>query len=138
VRDWLYVTDHCAAIRRVLDRGRVGQTYNVGGRAERRNIDVVKSICSVLDQIRPKTGGYEPQIQFVQDRPGHDLRYAIDSGKVERELGWRPVESFETGLRKTIHWYLGNGDWVDRVRDGSYRQWIELNYGGAESSCHER
>jgi len=138
VRDWLYVTDHCAAIRRVLDRGRVGQTYNVGGRAERRNIDVVKAICSVLDQICPKTGGYEPQIQFVQDRPGHDLRYAIDSGKVERELGWRPVESFETGLRKTIHWYLANGDWVDRVRDGSYRQWIELNYGGAESSCHER
>ena len=133
VRDWLYVTDHCAAIRRVLDHGRPGQIYNVGGRAERRNIEVVRAICAAFEEIRPKPDGYEPQIQFIQDRRGHDRRYAIDPGKIERELGWRPVESFDTGLRKTVRWYLERSDWVDGVRDGSYRRWIELNYAGAQS-----
>ncbi len=129
VRDWLHVSDHCAAIRRVLAHGRPGHTYNIGGRCERRNIDVVRAICATLAVQRPKNGGYESQIEFVRDRPGHDRRYAIDAGKVERELGWRPAETFESGLSKTVQWYLDHADWVASVRDGRYRQWIEQNYG---------
>lgn len=108
VRDWLYVPDHCEALRLVLEKGRVGETYNIGGNAERRNIDVVKRICALLDELRPRPGGYEALITFVEDRPGHDRRYALDSGKIRRELGWQARESFETGLRKTVQWYLDN------------------------------
>ncbi len=129
IRDWLYVTDHCAAIRCVLEKGRLGQTYNVGGRAERRNVEVVRAICATLQALRPKIGGYESQIQFVRDRPGHDRRYAIDARKIEGELGWRPTETFESGLARTVQWYLDHDDWVAGVRDGRYRQWLELNYG---------
>jgi len=132
VRDWLYVADHCAAIRRVLEKGCLGQTYNIGGRAERRNLDVVRAICSALGELRPKAGGYESQIEFVRDRPGHDRRYAIDASKIEDELGWRPTETFESGLTKTIRWYLDHADWVASVRDGRYRQWIDLNYGAGK------
>jgi dTDP-glucose 4,6-dehydratase len=129
VRDWLYVTDHCAAIRRVLAQGRIGEIYNIGGGCERRNADVVRAICAALAQLRPKAGGYESQIQFVRDRPGHDRRYAIDARKIESELGWKPAETFESGLAKTVRWYLDHVDWVASVRDGRYREWIELNYG---------
>ena len=122
VRDWLYVEDHAAALLTVARRGVAGQSYNVGGRSERRNIDVVATICDVLDEIRPRaTGSYREQIEFVADRPGHDLRYAIDCAKIERELGWRPRESFETGLRKTVQWYLDNPDWWGAIRSGQYR-----------------
>ena len=123
VRDWLFVTDHCAAIRRVLEAGRVGETYNVGGDAERENIHVVKTICALLDQRRPRADGQprESQITFVKDRPGHDRRYAIDAGKIQGELGWQPTVSFEQGIAATVDWYLDHGDWVGRVLDGSYR-----------------
>jgi dTDP-glucose 4,6-dehydratase len=122
IRDWLYVEDHAAALLTVARRGAVGQSYNVGGRSERRNIDVVQAICDILDEIRPRArGSYREQIAFVADRPGHDLRYAIDCAKIERELGWRPRESFETGLRKTVHWYLDNPDWWGAIRSGAYR-----------------
>jgi dTDP-glucose 4,6-dehydratase len=123
VRDWLYVTDHCAAIRRVLEAGRVGETYNVGGDAERENIHVVKTICALLDARRPRADGQprESQIAFVKDRPGHDRRYAIDAGKIQSELGWQPTVSFEQGMAATVDWYLAHGDWVGRVLDGSYR-----------------
>ena len=123
VRDWLYVADHCAAIRRVLEAGRVGETYNVGGDAERENIHVVKTICALLDARRPRADGLprESQITFVKDRPGHDRRYAIDAGKIQGELGWQPTVSFEQGIAATVDWYLANGDWVGRVLDGSYR-----------------
>jgi dTDP-glucose 4,6-dehydratase len=123
VRDWLFVTDHCAAIRRVLEAGRVGETYNVGGDAERENIQVVKAICALLDARRPRTDGQprETQITFVKDRPGHDRRYAIDAGKLQSELGWTPAVSFEQGIAATVDWYLANADWVQRVLDGSYR-----------------
>jgi dTDP-glucose 4,6-dehydratase len=123
VRDWLFVTDHCAAIRRVLEAGRVGETYNVGGDAERENIQVVKAICALLDARRPRTDGQprETQITFVKDRPGHDRRYAIDAGKLQSELGWAPAVSFEQGIAATVDWYLTNTDWVQRVLDGSYR-----------------
>jgi dTDP-glucose 4,6-dehydratase len=130
VRDWLYVNDHCEAIRRVLADGRVGETYNIGGGCERRNIDVVRSVCAALAAIRPKAGGYESQIEFVRDRPGHDRRYAIDAGKIQNELGWKPRETFESGLSRTVRWYLDHPDWVAGVRDGRYREWIERNYGG--------
>ncbi len=129
VRDWLFVTDHCAAIRRVLADGRVGQTYNIGGGCERRNVDVVRAICAALAAVRPKAGGYEGQIEFVRDRPGHDRRYAIDARKIRAELGWQPQETFESALAKTVRWYLDHADWVAAVRDGRYRRWIELNYG---------
>jgi len=129
VRDWLYVADHCAAIRHVLTQGRIGETYNIGGGCERRNVDVVRAICSVLGALRPKAGGYESQIQSVRDRPGHDRRYAIDASKIASELGWKPRETFESGLSKTVRWYLEHADWVASVRDGRYRNWIELNYG---------
>ena len=123
VRDWLYVGDHCAAIARVLEGGRVGETYNVGGNAERENIHVVRTICKLLDERAPLSDGraHETLIEFVKDRPGHDRRYAIDSSKLQRELGWQPAESFETGIARTVDWYLENQDWVRRVLDGSYR-----------------
>jgi dTDP-glucose 4,6-dehydratase len=130
VRDWLYVRDHCSGIRRVLEAGRVGETYNIGGKNELRNIDVVHTICRLLDEMRPRAGrSYAEQIQFVKDRPGHDRRYAIDPTKIETELGWTPAETFETGFRKTVAWYLENPAWVERVRSGEYRKWIEQNYG---------
>jgi len=132
VRDWLFVGDHCAAIRQVLEKGCVGHTYNVGGGCERRNIDVVLAICATLEALRPKAGGYEAQIEFVRDRPGHDRRYAIDAAKIGRELGWRPAETFESGLANTVGWYLDHADWVTGVRDGRYRQWMELNYGSGQ------
>ena len=129
IRDWLYVADHCAAIREVLARGRCGETYNVGGGAEKRNLEVVQMVCAILDELRPTPGlSYAEQIRFVADRPGHDHRYAIDARKLAAELGWMPAHTFEDGLRRTVQWYLDNADWVARVRDGSYRQWIESNY----------
>jgi dTDP-glucose 4,6-dehydratase len=123
VRDWLFVSDHCAAIRRVLESGRVGETYNVGGDAERQNIEVVKVICALLDKRRPRADGLprESQITYVKDRPGHDRRYAIDASKLKRELGWAPTVRFEQGIARTVDWYLDNTDWVQRVLDGSYR-----------------
>jgi dTDP-glucose 4,6-dehydratase len=130
VRDWLYVTDHCAAIRRVLAAGRVGETYNVGGWNEKPNLEVVRALCRMLDQLHPRSDGrrYEEQLTFVADRPGHDRRYAIDAGKIERELAWKPAETFETGIRKTVQWYLDNQDWVRNVTSGAYRDWIEKQY----------
>lgn len=130
IRDWLFVEDHCAAIRRVLEKGRVGETYNIGGNSERKNIDVVTTICDVLDQVSPNTsiGGRRKLITYVKDRPGHDRRYAIDATKIARELNWRPMQQFESGIRKTIDWYLTHLDWVDDVRSGAYQKWIELNY----------
>ena len=123
VRDWLYVGDHCSAINAVLERGRTGEVYNVGGDAERENIQVVRTLCELLDQRRPRAdgGSYSDQISFVRDRPGHDRRYAIDSTKLQSELGWRPSESFESGIARTVDWYLANQAWTDRVLDGSYR-----------------
>lgn len=131
VRDWLYVTDHCAAIRRVLDAGRPGDTYNIGGWNEKPNIDVVRTLCRMLDTLRPRADGssYASQIQHVSDRPGHDRRYAIDARKLERELGWKPAETFDTGIRKTVEWYLANPDWVNNVTSGAYRDWVDLHYG---------
>jgi len=128
VRDWLYVGDHCEAIRRVLAKGRVGEVYNIGGNAERRNIDVVNAICDTLQALRPREGGYKRLITSVADRPGHDRRYAIDASKIRAELGWSPRESFETGLAKTVRWYLDNAAWVAQVKSGEYRRWIEVNY----------
>jgi dTDP-glucose 4,6-dehydratase len=128
VRDWLYVRDHCEAIRRVLAGGRVGEVYNIGGNAERRNIDVVNAICDTLQSLKPRDGGYKPLITSVTDRPGHDRRYAIDATKIRSELGWSPRESFETGLAKTVGWYLDNAAWVAQVKSGEYRRWIEVNY----------
>jgi len=131
VRDWLYVTDHCAAIRRVLDAGRVGETYNVGGWNEMTNLDVVHTLCDILDQEAPKadSNSYRAQITYVKDRPGHDRRYAIDASKIERELGWRPQETFETGIRKTVRWYLDHKEWVAHITSGSYRDWMKQQYG---------
>lgn len=130
IRDWLYVKDHCSAIRRVLQAGKVGETYNVGGWNEKPNLDVVHTICAILDELRPKAGSsrYKDQIAFVKDRPGHDRRYAIDAGKLERELGWKPEETFETGIRKTIEWYLANENWVKNVTSGAYREWVGKQY----------
>ena len=131
VRDWLYVEDHCKAIMRVLQDGRLGETYNVGGWNEKPNIEVVRTLCALLDELQPRADGqsYATQMTFVKDRPGHDRRYAIDARKLERELGWRPEETFETGLRKTVQWYLSHGDWVEEVTSGNYRTWIGQNYG---------
>ncbi|WP_174873376.1 dTDP-glucose 4,6-dehydratase [Vogesella oryzae] len=131
IRDWLYVKDHCAAIRRVLAAGKVGETYNVGGWNEKANLDVVHTICTMLDELQPRSDGkpYAEQITFVADRPGHDRRYAIDARKLEQELGWNPAETFETGIRKTVAWYLANREWTDAVTSGSYRQWIDRQYG---------
>ncbi|MFK3736237.1 dTDP-glucose 4,6-dehydratase [Massilia sp. TN1-12] len=131
VRDWLYVKDHCAAIRRVLEAGRVGEVYNVGGWNEKANLDVVHTLCAILDALRPRADGrsYREQIAFVTDRPGHDRRYAIDAGKLERELGWKPAETFETGIEKTVRWYLDHQDWVQGVTSGAYRDWTLRQYG---------
>ncbi|MFZ1180835.1 MAG: GDP-mannose 4,6-dehydratase, partial [Herbaspirillum sp.] len=129
VRDWLYVGDHCSAIREVLVRGVPGATYNVGGWNEKKNLDVVHTLCDLLDTMRPKAAGsYRDQIAYVKDRPGHDRRYAIDARKLERELGWKPSETFETGLAKTVHWYLDNQAWVGEVVSGDYHNWVETNY----------
>jgi dTDP-glucose 4,6-dehydratase len=130
VRDWLYVKDHCSAIRTVLAGGRAGEVYNLGGWNEKPNIDIVNTICALLDEMRPKPGGksYREQITYVTDRPGHDRRYAIDAGKIERELGWKPAETFESGIAKTVQWYLDNQDWVAHVQSGAYREWVQTNY----------
>ncbi len=131
VRDWLYVEDHCTAIERVLAAGRPGETYNIGGWNEQANIDVVRVLCGILDEERPRVGGgsYADQITFVKDRPGHDRRYAIDARKIEEQLGWRPADTFATGIRKTVRWYLEHGDWVASVVSGGYREWIDRQYG---------
>jgi dTDP-glucose 4,6-dehydratase len=131
VRDWLYVQDHCRAIARVLEAGKVGETYNIGGWNEKPNLEVVNTLCAVLDELKPRADGkkYAEQITYVKDRPGHDRRYAIDARKIERELGWKPQETFETGIRKTVAWYLANQDWVEGVTSGAYRQWLGKQYG---------
>jgi dTDP-glucose 4,6-dehydratase len=130
IRDWLYVKDHCSAIRCVLEAGKLGETYNVGGWNEKANLDVVNILCAILDELKPRADGqsYAAQITFVQDRPGHDQRYAIDARKLEKELGWKPQETFETGIRKTVQWYLDNQEWVNHVASGEYRNWLEKQY----------
>ncbi len=137
VRDWLYVKDHCSAIRRVLEAGRVGETYNVGGWNEMPNIDIVHTVCALLDELRPKADGssYTAQITHVTDRPGHDRRYAIDARKLEAELGWKPAETFETGIRKTVQWYLSNPEWVANVQSGAYREWVGKQYGASAGAA---
>ena len=132
IRDWLYVSDHCSAIRRVLEAGRLGETYNVGGWNEQPNIDIVHAICELLDALRPRVDGqsYRAQITYVADRPGHDRRYAIDARKIERELAWRPKETFATGILKTVQWYLEHPEWVANVQSGAYRDWVSKNYEG--------
>ena len=135
MRDWLYVKDHCSAIRRVLEAGRVGETYNVGGKNEKTNLDVVHALCDILDELVPPSASlasvssYRALTTFVRDRPGHDRRYAIDASKIERELGWVPRETFETGIRKTVEWYLANQSWVTDVTSGAYRDWVDRHYG---------
>jgi dTDP-glucose 4,6-dehydratase len=130
VRDWLYVKDHCSAIRRVLEAGTLGETYNVGGWNEKPNIEIVNTVCALLDELRPRSDGqpYASQISYVKDRPGHDRRYAIDARKLEQELGWKPAETFESGIRKTVTWYLENPDWVAHVQSGAYREWVGKQY----------
>ena len=130
IRDWLYVKDHCSAIREVLKQGHMGETYNVGGWNEKTNLEVVETLCAILDELKPKSDGkrYADQMTFVKDRPGHDRRYAIDASKLERELGWKPQETFETGLRKTVLWYLENETWVNHVVSGEYQHWVEKQY----------
>ncbi len=136
VRDWLYVGDHCSAIREVLARGRLGETYNVGGWNEMANIEIVTTLCALLDELRPDAAGsYSRLITYVTDRPGHDRRYAIDARKIERELGWRPAETFHTGIRKTVQWYLDNPGWIANVQSGAYRDWVARNYAGREASA---
>jgi dTDP-glucose 4,6-dehydratase len=133
VRDWLYVGDHCAAIRRVLEAGRLGEVYNIGGWNEQPNLEVVGALCRLLDALCPRADGrgYASQIEFVRDRPGHDRRYAIDARRIGRELGWRPAESFDSGLRRTVEWYLANAAWVEAVTSGAYRDWVGQHYGAA-------
>lgn len=130
VRDWLYVGDHCSAIRRVLEAGGLGETYNVGGWNEKPNLEIVHTVCGLLDEKRPRADGqsYATQIAYVTDRPGHDRRYAIDARKIERELGWRPAETFDSGIRKTVDWYLAHPQWVEQVQSGAYREWVSTNY----------
>jgi dTDP-glucose 4,6-dehydratase len=130
IRDWLYVDDHARALRLVFERGVPGETYNVGGHNEKTNLEVVDTLCALLDELRPRSDGrpYREQKTFVADRPGHDRRYAIDASKIERELGWQPQENFSTGMRKTVAWYLGNSEWVEHVISGEYRNWVETNY----------
>jgi dTDP-glucose 4,6-dehydratase len=131
VRDWLYVKDHCSAIRRVLEAGKPGETYNVGGWNEKPNIEIVNTVCALLDELSPRADGqpYASQLTYVQDRPGHDRRYAIDASKIHRELGWKPAETFDTGIRKTVQWYLDHTEWVEQVQSGDYRNWIGTQYG---------
>jgi dTDP-glucose 4,6-dehydratase len=133
VRDWLYVKDHCSAIRRVLEAGKLGETYNVGGWNEKPNIEIVNTICALLDELRPRADGrsYREQITYVTDRPGHDRRYAIDARKLERELGWKPAETFDSGIRKTVEWYLDHAEWVRNVQSGAYREWVQKQYEAA-------
>ena len=129
IRDWLHVEDHCAAIARVLEAGKVGRCYNIGGHAEKTNLEVVQAVCTILDRLAPSAKGpYVDLVSFVTDRPGHDFRYAIDSSRIEAELGWRPVHNFESGLQETVRWYLENTDWTENVRSGAYREWIAVNY----------
>ena len=130
IRDWLYVEDHARALYLVATTAKVGETYNIGGHNEKQNIDVVKTICTILDNIKPRTDGqsYTQQITFVKDRPGHDLRYAIDASKINKELGWQPQETFESGIQKTVEWYLANQDWVNHVKSGEYQHWVEKQY----------
>ena len=136
VRDWLYVGDHCSAIREVLARGRLGETYNVGGWNEMANLEIVRTLCALLDELRPSAAGsYTRLITYVKDRPGHDRRYAIDARKIERELGWRPAETFHTGIRKTVQWYLDNPGWIANVQSGAYRDWVARNYAGREAQA---
>ena len=136
VRDWLYVKDHCSAIRAALAQGRLGETYNVGGWNEMPNLDIVHTICAILDELRPRAeGSYTAQITYVKDRPGHDRRYALDARKIERELGWRPAETFETGIRKTVQWYLDHAEWVGNVQSGAYREWVSRNYAARDAAA---
>ena len=130
IRDWLYVGDHCNALYKVLEKGNPGETYNIGGSNEKENIEVVRAICKILDHLKPKLegGSYIDQIAFVKDRPGHDRRYAIDSTKIQNELDWLPLETFESGLNKTVEWYLGNAHWIESVVSGEYQSWVTLNY----------
>ncbi|MES2188876.1 MAG: dTDP-glucose 4,6-dehydratase [Pseudomonadota bacterium] len=136
IRDWLYVKDHCSAIRRVLEAGRTGEVYNVGGWNEKPNIDIVHTICALLDELRPRRDGasYKLQISHVKDRPGHDRRYAIDAAKIQAELGWQPAETFDSGIRKTVQWYLDNARWVEQVQSGAYRKWTTLQYGQSQKA----
>ena len=136
VRDWLYVKDHCSAIRRVLGAGKVGETYNIGGWNEKPNIEIVRTVCALLDELQPRADGrpYLEQVTYVTDRPGHDRRYAIDARRIERELDWRPAETFETGIRKTVAWYLAHREWVVEVQNGAYRDWIDRQYGAAAAA----
>lgn len=137
VRDWLYVKDHCSAIRRVLEAGTVGETYNVGGWNEKPNLEIVHTVCALLDELKPRADGkpYKEQITYVTDRPGHDRRYAIDARKIEQQLGWKPAETFETGIRKTVQWYLDNPEWVGNVLSGGYRDWVNKQYGSATKAA---
>jgi dTDP-glucose 4,6-dehydratase len=130
IRDWLYVSDHCSAIRRVLEAGKLGETYNVGGWNEKPNIEIVKTVCALLDELRPRPDGksYREQVSYVTDRPGHDRRYAIDASKIHQQLGWKPQETFDSGIRKTVQWYLQHADWVAQVQSGAYRDWVNTNY----------
>ena len=130
IRDWLYVVDHCKGIETVLDKGKIGETYNIGGWNEKTNLEVVHTLCDLLDELKPREDGklYKEQITFVKDRPGHDQRYAIDATKISKELGWKPEETFETGIRKTVQWYLDNQDWVANVQSGDYKMWLNKNY----------
>ncbi|MDP3709030.1 MAG: dTDP-glucose 4,6-dehydratase, partial [Polaromonas sp.] len=136
VRDWLYVKDHCSAIRRVLQAGQPGEVYNIGGWNEKPNIEIVHTVCALLDELRPKADGtpYSTQITTVKDRPGHDRRYAIDASKIERELGWKPAETFASGIRKTVQWYLANPEWVAHVQSGAYRDWVQTQYAGTAAA----
>jgi dTDP-glucose 4,6-dehydratase len=133
IRDWLYVKDHCSAIRTVLAGGRLGETYNIGGWNEKPNLEIVHTVCDLLDELNPRADGqsYRTQITYVTDRPGHDRRYAIDARKIERELGWKPAETFDTGIRKTVQWYLDNPKWVAQVQSGAYREWVATQYAQA-------
>jgi len=129
IRDWLYVEDHARALYTVVTNGEVGETYNIGGHNEKKNFDVVLTICDLLDELVPKEKSYREQITYVTDRPGHDRRYAIDAEKINHALGWKPVETFESGIRKTVQWYLDNQLWVNNVKSGAYKTWVEQNYG---------
>lgn len=133
IRDWLYVGDHCSAIRTVLDKGQTGEVYNIGGDSEKTNLDVILTICSILDDLKPAAQPYSELITYVTDRPGHDRRYAIDAHKIESELGWKPAENFESGIKKTVDWYLTNDKWIDNVTSGAYKNWINKNYSKREN-----